>query len=531
MDDFKNKLAAAEKLAAKSSMSRRDFVQLAIAAGFSIGAAEGLFASTALAATPKKGGTLKIGMEGGSASDSLDPTTYADSVMIGASLACMNCLVEFDNAGNPTGELFESWEAKPGAAEWIFNVRKGIKFSNGKTLDADDIIYSISYHRGEKTKSPAKGILEPITEMKALSPNQVKITLKAGNADFPVTLADYHIVIVPKDFKDWQKPIGTGAYVLESFEPGVRLVYKNRGDYWKAGRGNFDSVEIRNIQDVTARTAALQSGAVDAVNRLDPRTVGQILKNKKLAVVRTKGTGNRYAFVAHVTEGPYQNKDLRLALKYGIDREKIIKQVFNGYAVPGNDHTIDALNPFYNTKMAQRKYDPDKAAFHFKKSGITSGLELQTSEGAWGSAVDCAQLYQESLKKAKIDLTVKKVSADGYWDNVWLKAPFCAVYWGRRLSADASLSLVFGSGSSWNDTAWKRPEFDKLIEAARVELDQNKRKAMYFQAQDMINDDGGMVCFAISDYLDGYSAKVQGVVPHARYDLADQRVAEKAWFA
>ena len=532
MDDFKNKLAAAEKLAAKSAMSRRDFVQLAIAAGFSISAAEGFFASTVMAANPKKGGTLKIGMEGGSASDSLDPSTYADSVMIGASLACMNTLVEFDNAGNPTGELFESWEAKPGAAEWIFNVRKGIKFSNGKTLDADDIIYSISYHRGEKTKSPAKGILEPIAEMKAMSPTQVKFTLKTGNADFPVILADYHVVIVPKDFKDWQKPIGTGAYVLESFEPGVRLVYKNRGDYWKPGRGNFDSVEIRNIQDVTARTAALQSGAVDAVNRLDPRTVGQILKNKKLAVVRTKGTGNRYAFVAHVTEGPYQNKDLRLALKYGIDREKIIKQVFNGYAVPGNDHTIDALNPFYNTKMAQRKYDPDKAAFHFKKAGIGStALELQTSEGAWGSAVDCAQLYQESLKKAKIDLTVKKVSADGYWDNVWLKAPFCAVYWGRRLSADASLSLVFGSNSSWNDTAWKRPEFDKLIETARVELDQAKRKEMYFQAQEMINDDGGMICFAISDYLDGYSSKVQGVVPHARYDLADQRLAEKGWFA
>ena len=532
MSDFAEKLRIAEELAKRGAVSRRNFIQLALAAGFTIPAAEAFFASTAEAATPKKGGTLRLGMEGGSASDSLDPSTYADSVMIGASLACMNNLVEFDNAGNPTGELFESWEAKPGAAVWVFNVRKGIKFSNGKTLDADDIIYSINYHRGEKSKSPAKGILEPIKEIKALSPTQVQFTLAAGNADLPVVLADYHIVIVPKDFKDWQKPIGTGAYTLESFEPGVRLVYKNRGDYWKAGRGHFDSVEIRNIQDPTARTAALQSGAVDGVNRLDPRTVGQILKNKKLAVVRTKGTGNRYAFVAHVNEGPYQNKDLRLALKYGIDRDKIIKQVFNGYAVPGNDHTIDSLNPFYNTALKQRKYDPDKAAFHFKKANIGSaGLELQTSEGAWGSAVDCAALYQESLKKAKIPLNVKKVSSDGYWDNVWLKVPFCAVYWGRRLSADASLSLVFGSGSSWNDTNWKRPDFDKILTEARVELDNAKRKQMYFAAQEMINDDGGMVCFAISDYLDGYSSKVKGVEPHARYDLADQRVAEKAWFA
>jgi peptide/nickel transport system substrate-binding protein len=532
MDDFKSKLAAAEKLAAKSAMSRRDFVQLAIATGLTLTAAEGLFTGIAAAATPKKGGTFKIGMEGGSASDSLDPRTYADSVMIAASLACMNCLVEIDNAGNPTGELFESWSAKPGAAEWSFKVRQGIKFSNGKTLDAEDCIYSIQLHRGE-TKSPAKGILEQIKEIKAVSPSEVAFTLTGGNADFPAILADYHLVVVPKDFKDWQKPIGTGAYTLESFEPGVRLVFKNRGDYWKKGRGNFDTVEIRNMQDATARTAALQSGAVDAVNRLDPRTVKLLQKNTKLNVVRTKGTGNRFCFVSRVTDAPFDNKELRLALKYGIDRPKIISSVMNGFGVPGNDHTLDALNPFYNASMPQRKYDPDKAAFHFKKAGLAAGtkIELQTSEGAWAQADDCAALYQESLKKAKIDLSIKKVSKDGYWDNVWLKVPFCAVYWGRRPTADLSFSTVFGSASSWNDSNWKRPEFDKLLVEARVELDNAKRKELYGKAQEMIAEDGGMICFAISDYLDGYTKKVMGVEPHARYDMNDNRIAEKGWFA
>ena len=532
MDDFKSKLAAAEKLAAKSALSRRDFEQLAIATGLTIPTAEALFTGIAAAATPKKGGTFRLGMEGGSASDSLDPRTYADSVMIAASLCCMNYLVEIDNAGNPTGELFESWSAKPGATEWTFKVRQGIKFSNGKTLDAEDCIYSIQIHRGE-TKSPAKGLLEPIKEIKAVSPNEVSITLSAGNADFPVILGDYHIVVVPKDFKDWQKPIGTGAYTLESFEPGVKLVFKNRGDYWKKGRGNFDMVEIRNMQDATARTAALQSGAVDAVNRLDPRTVKNLMKDPKLNVVRSKGTGNRYCFVSRVTDAPFDNQDLRTALKFGIDRPKIISSVFAGFGVPGNDHTLDALNPFFNAKMPQRTYDPDKAAFHFKKAGLAAGtkIELQTSEGAWASAVDCASLYQESLKKAKIDLSIKKVSADGYWDNVWLKVPFCAVYWARRPTADQSLSTIFGSASSWNDSNWKRPEFDKILADARVELDQAKRKDMYGKAQQMIADDGGMICFAISDYLDGYSKKVMGVAPHARFDMDDDRVAEKAWFA
>ncbi|WP_303979293.1 ABC transporter substrate-binding protein [Dongia mobilis] len=520
-----------QEAAKTGRVNRREFMRYAAALGITTSLASGLMVKAGYADEPKKGGTLRIGMEGGSASDSLDPRTYADSVMIASSLCIMNCLVEFDSAGNPVGELFESWEAKPGAVEWVFKVRQGVKFSNGKTLDAEDCIYSIQIHRGE-TKSPAKGILEQIKEIKATSASEVTITLSSGNADFPVILGDYHLVVVPKDFSDWQKPIGTGAYTLESFEPGVRLVFKNRGDYWKPGRGNFDMVEIRNIQDQAARTAALQSGEVDAVNRLDARTVDLLKQDSNLSIVRTKGTGNRYCFVSRVTQKPFDNKDLRLALKYGIDRQGIIDSVYSGYAVPGNDHTLDALNPFYNTRMPQRAYDPDKAAFHFKKAGLgDTKIELQTSEGAWNTAVDCASLFQESLKKANITLDVNKVSADGYWDNVWLKAPFCAVYWGRRLSADQTFTQVYGSASDWNDSDWRIPAFDKLVEEARVELDQAKRTELYFQCQEMIAEEGGMVCFAITDYLDGYSTKVMGAEPHARYDLNDNRIAEKGWFA
>jgi peptide/nickel transport system substrate-binding protein len=531
MDNYSNKLKQLEPLVATSGVSRRDFIQLAMMTGLSVTAAGSLFSKAEAAGTPKKGGTFRVGMEGGSATDSLDPRTYADSVMIAASLAVYNGMIEFDNAGNPTGELLESWEAKPGAVEWIFNVRKGIKFSNGKTLDADDILYSIGIHRGGETKSPAKGILAQIANIKAISPNQIAITLSGGNADFPVILGDYHLVVVPNGFTDWENPIGTGGYTLASFEPGVRLVFKNRGDYWKEGRANFDTFELLNIQDVAARTAALQSGQVDAVNRLDARTVDLMKRNKDLNILRTKGTGNRFCFVSRVTSPGFSNKDLRLALKWGIDREKIIESVYSGYAVPGNDHTLDAYNPYYNTDMPQRTYDPDKAAYHFKKSGLNGEITLSTSEGAWGSAVDCAQLYQESMAKAGITLNVKKESADGYWSNVWLKEPFCAVYWARRLSADQTFTQVYGSGSDWNDSDWRVPAFDKLVEAARVELDEEKRKAQYFECQEMIAEDGGMVCFGITDYLDGYSSKVMGTEAHARYDMNDLRIAEKGWFA
>ena len=122
-------------------------------------------------------------------------------------------MVEIGPDGEAVGELLESWDTKPGATEWVFNVRKGVSFHSGKTLDADDIIYSLNLHRGD-TKSAAKDLLSAISDIKKLGPNQVGITLSTGNADLPYNLSDYHVLVVPNGFTDWAKPDGTGAYAL-----------------------------------------------------------------------------------------------------------------------------------------------------------------------------------------------------------------------------------------------------------------------------------------------------------------------------
>ena len=482
---------------------------------------------------PKKGGTLRIGMEGGSPSDSLDPRTYADSIPITMSLMLWNNLVEVADNGDAVGELFESWEVKPGAADWTFNIRKGITFTSGKTLDADDVIYSINLHRGE-TKSPAKSLMADISDIKKINANQVQILMSNGNLDLPFNLSDYHIIVVPNGTTDFSKPDGTGAFTLEEFQPGVRATFKKKpGNYWKPNRGNFDRVELRYIGDAAARTQALVTGQVDIINRVDPKTAGLLAKNKKLRISRTPGMGNRFAFVALSDQAPYNNKDLMLALKYGIDRKKIVENVFSGYASIGNDHTVGTKMKYYDTKQKQIAYDPDKAKFHFKKSGISSGVELQVSEGAFSGATDSGQIYQESLAKAGINMDLKRVSGDGYWDNVWLKQPFCAVYWGNRPTIDNQLTSTFFGGlkNPWNDTHFENAEFTKLLVSARVEMDQKKRGDMYARCQALIAQNSGMVCFAVQDYLDACTTKLQGLTISGRYDMADDRIAEKGWFA
>jgi peptide/nickel transport system substrate-binding protein len=515
----------------RGGLDRREFLTGTMLLSTMAGFAPGLVGQ-ALAdeAKPRPGGTLRLGMSGGATSDSLDPRTLTDWVPVNICYQIMNGLVEIDTQNKVVPELFESWEAKPGAQQWIFNVRKGVTFSNGKTLDAEDIIYSINLHRGD-TKSAGKVVFEDVTEIKKLGSNQIQISLSNGNVDLPYILSDYHVMIVPDGFTDWAKPIGTGGYTLEHFEPGVRSVTKKRKDYWKQGRAHVDSIEVIGISDSSARTNALISGQVDVINRLNARTVSLLSKNPKIQVVRNSA-GQHAVFVMNTTLKPFDDVNTRLALKYGIDRKKIIDTVLSGYGVIGNDHPIPRTNPYCAADLPQHAYDPDKAKFYLKQAGLTElAVSLSVSEAAFTGATDAAVLYQAAAKGAGIKLDVKREPADGYWDNVWMKAPFSASYWGGRPTADQMLSIAYKSDAKWNDTFWKRPEFDKILVAARTEFDEGKRKQMYGELQKMISEDGGALIPMFIDYLEAGSTKVKGMGPHPLFDFLGQRIGEKVWFA
>ncbi|WP_062207338.1 ABC transporter substrate-binding protein [Aureimonas sp. AU12] len=479
--------------------------------------------------TPKRGGHLVLGLDTASSSDKLDPAFYTESYMYTVGFQLFNTLVELGEDGKLRPSLAESWEpAAPDGSKWIFKIRRGVQFHNGKELTAADVIASIDHHRGAENPSGAKGQLLAVTDISESAPYEVTFALREGNADFPYGLSDFHLGIGPAG-EDFNKGIGTGAFKLESFQPGVRTLTSRFADHWNNERGFVDSCETLAMNDATARMAALLSGQVHVINRVEPRMLGRIKAMKQVRVEATPAS-TMYTFPMLCNVAPFDKVEVRQALKHAIDREAILAKVLGGAGIVSNDNPIAPWNPYFSADVPKNDYDPEKARSLMAKAGVTAPIELSVSDNGFPGSVDAAQLFQVAAEKAGIEIAVNRVPSDGYWDEIWLKKPFCASNWAVRPTADAMLSLILQSDAPWNETAWKVPAFDEKLIAARSELDEAKRRVLYHDLQVMLAESGGELIPVFADQMIATSTKVGGVtsVPGGG-DLSGYRIAEKVW--
>jgi peptide/nickel transport system substrate-binding protein len=521
------------QLVQKGRISRRDFMAKATALGVTVAAASTIWSGSVQAA-PKKGGRFRHGSAHGSTTDTLDPSTFENGNIISQGYGLRNHLTEVDNDGSLIPELCEKWDASDDASEWTFTVRKGVEFHNGKTLDANDIISTMNYHRGVDSKSAAKPLLAPVTEIRKDGNDKVVFKLSGGNADFPYTVSDYHLAILPADKEgkvEWRSGNGTGAYIIEKFEPGVRSTFKRNRNYWKSGRGHFDEVEFLTIGDVVARTNALTTGETDAMSRCDLKTVHLLKRRKGIKVEEVTGTLH-YTIPMHTDVAPFDNNHVRLALKYAVDRESLLQKILRGHGVVGNDHPISTANRYHASDLPQRTYDLDKARFHMKKAGLTSlSVDLSAADAAFVGAVDAAVLYKEHAAKAGITINVVREPNDGYWSNVWLKKPWSMVYWGGRPTEDMMFSQSLAEGADWNESHFSHKRFNELLVAARAELDEAKRRAIYVEMQTIVNMEGGTVVPLFANYVFAMSDKVQHDKKMAgNWDMDGDKMLERWWF-
>ncbi len=527
-----SELKELQRLLTNGQLTRREFLARVSALGLMAAVSPALLSKPAQASTPKKGGRLRLGLAGGSTTDSMDPATIPDAMPMNLNWQLRNCLVEIDHNGNTVPELAETWEASADATKWTFKLRNGVEFHNGKTMEAEDVIHSINHHRGADSKSAAKGIVDPIENIKADGKYIVEFNLKEGNADFPFIMSDYHLTIFPNGTRgaEFEKGIGTGGYILQEWEPGFRAFTKRNPNYWKAGRAHFDEVETIGIVDVTSRTTALNTNQIDAMNRFDLKLVHLLKRVTGIQIINI--IGYRHFSVPMLTDRePYNNNDVRLALKYAVDREHMVKQILRGFGTVGNDHPIAPNQKYYASDLPQRQYDPDKAKFHMKKSGMSDyTFKLHAADAAFGGAVDSAILYKEHAAKAGIKIEIVREPNDGYWSNVWMKKPWVMCYWSGRATADWMFSTAYAQDSAWNDSFWKHEQFNKLLKEARAELEEKKRHELYAACQRIVRDEGGVVIPMFANWIEAANNKIGFKSPAGNWEMDGQRAAERWWF-
>jgi peptide/nickel transport system substrate-binding protein len=305
-------------------------------------------------------------------------------------------------------------------------------------------------------------------------------------------------------------------------------VVSRNEDYFKSGRPYVDEIEYFAIADPIARLNALMSGDIHMMSDLKPNAIEEAQKTPGIEVFTTP-CPRFVQFIMMCDRAPTDNIDLRLAIKNLLDRERVVSQIFKGYGVVANDHFVMPESELYNTSLPQRTLDPEKAKFHLKKAGMENArLELHVSEAAQNS-IEIGLLLQRNAARIGLNIDLKREPTEGYWSNIWIKRAFHAGVWNPRPTYNIMATLIWKSDANWNETQYKNPRLDKLIDEARATVDQAKRKELFWGIQEIIYNDGGNAISAFVNYLDAMSSKVKGISPVPTGNLGGFNFADSVW--
>ena len=512
-------------------MTRRQAIKWLTGMGISVAMADGVFThvSRALAQSPKRGGRMRVAGTTASVKDSMDPAKFTASSDYCRGFTFYNGLTRLDSNCRAQPELAQSFEPNANATDWVFKLRKGVTFHDGKTLDADDVVYSLMRHKDPDVGSAAKTLANMISEAKADGKDTVIVKLTGPNADLPILLGTYHFMILKNGTTDFTTAIGTGPYKVKEFKPGIRALGVRNENYFHEGRPYMDEQELFGIGDDAARLSALFSGDVQMIARISPVSIPDV-EARKDVVIDSVPAPKFTSLVMMVDRPPFQNNpDLRLAVKYLFDREMALKSIMKGHGQLGNDHLFAPDDPFYNADLPRRGLDLDKAGYHLKKAGMENAkLELHVGEPAYAS-VELGMLLQSEAAKIGLSIDLKREPADGYYTNIWRKRSFHGGEWNARPTDDLLLTIGFKSNAEWNESQYKIDRLDSLIDQGRATLDFARRKEIYGEVQKILYEDGCNVIPLFTNNLAAVSNQVRGLVPVKTGSLGGFNYADTVW--
>lgn len=460
---------------------------------------------------PGRGGRLRAGVVGGSTSDTLDahaPVTHPDQARV---VNLYDTLLEFDHDYRIRPALAESVESSADATQWTVRLRDGLEFHNGKTITAHDVIATL--RRIADPQNPQAGAVGlaalDLDALEVLDQRTARLNLTRPDATIADQLAQYANGIVPEDY-DPETAVGSGAFRLASFEPGLQSVFTPHPNYWRHPQPHIGELVVIDFPDDTARVNALLGGQVDAIDQLPIALMPVIEGDPGLRVLESE-TGAWLPFTMRVDVAPFEDVRVRQALRLVVDREQMINQVLSGRGRVAND-LYSPYDSCYSTHLPQRRQDIGRARALLREAGQENlTVELVTSPVAAG-LVEAAQVYAKQAAAAGVTVNVRKVDPGEFYGEKYLKWPFAQDFWFTRnfLPQASNGSLP---SSPYNETHWADPRFVSLVEQAKATTDERRRCELVHEAQQIEYDAGGYIIWGFTNQVDAYNVRLSGLRP------------------
>jgi peptide/nickel transport system substrate-binding protein len=471
-------------------------------------------------AGPKRGGELRVSLE----EDMTNTDPHFEQAYFG--LVVFEQVYEglltrgYDMTLQPG--LAESWEM-PDPQTYIFHLRQGVKFHNGREMVADDVVYSLNRIRDPDVGSPWGGWLVSIEEIQATDDYTVEVKLSRPDATLLNTLAWRYFAIVPQEVVEENGGmlsgvmVGTGPFKLAEWQPKVHIKLERNPDYWREGLPYLDAITFVPIPDNTARTTALRTGTVDFSDNVPGQDVETIEAMEDVTTVERVATA--YMFLGmNTAQPPFDDVRVRQAVAYAVDRQAYVDTVLFGYGRVMDGGPIPDSNWAYADLHTYAERDLEKAKELLADAGYPDGLDTTIKLVAGGPLDEgLGQIAQANLAEIGINAELVPLEFGVLIEQFAINRDFEMVVMGFSdfWEPNDFLYPVFHTGEGFNPWGYSNPEVDSLLEQAREELDQDKRAELYTEAQRIIVEEAPLANFAQQVIVQAYYDYVQGFQPMA----------------
>jgi peptide/nickel transport system substrate-binding protein len=466
------------------------------------------------------GGIVRVGMTVPTAA--IDPVTIDDQ-----SLVLPQQTGEFLAYSSPklmlSPVLAESWTSNNAGNVWSFKIRRGVKFHNGKPLTADDVVATFDRLSDPKGNSNALsvfggGVLSKGGTRK-VDDYSVEFHLDAPNGNFPylVSSDNYNAVILPADYAgDYEKTfIGTGPFKLEKYTAKVGASFVRNPEYWGPA-ALPDRTEFSFYGDLQAELLALQGNQVDIVNPVPVQGGQGVLKDPRFKVISVPSSAHQQVHM-RTDMAPFTDKRVRRAIALCLDRKALVKGLFGGRAVVGNDSPFAPIFPSTDPSVPQRSQHLAEARQLLAAAGYPNGFKVKLTTEHFLEIPQYAVILQNAAKKigVHIDLSIEDQMAyygkAVFGQSDWLDAIMGITDYGHRGVPNTVLSAPLKSDGVWNSAHFKNKDYDSLVAQYVATVDLQSQRAAAGKIQRLLLDESPVLFAYFFNWLVVTAKNLSGV--------------------